>query len=335
MSHEVTTPSGRAQFQYAILPPERGAYVFGSLSIRWRTPLGLVAKQDSYPLSTPIKVYPALRHLGRYRLAFQRGQRLEAGAVRWRLPGIGTTVESLRAYTADDDSRWVDWKASARMPTLISRQYEVERDQPILLMIDCGRVMRDRLDHLRRLDHALEAALLLGYVAAHHGDKVGLLAYGPAGVIRYLPPRGSPRQIYRLVDFAYGLSAEPGESRLERALGFLQTTHRKRALVLLLTDFSSRSHLERSLPMLRLLSRRHHALVTAVRDPGLDRLAHSPVSSPLDLLKQRAALDLLEERKRFISSLREQGADAMDLTPHALTPAVITRYLDLKRRLTI
>ena len=204
-------PRASAEVRYGVLPTRRGRYELGDIFLRWRMELGLVIRQRRIPACDAVKVYPNVSSLARYELAVQRHRTTEMGLMPVRLRGRGSTFESLRDYVAGDDLADAAWKATARHGRLIIRNYETERSQNVLVMLDCGRLMVPQVawenenrdsshlpapigtvpfalhDQLSRLDCAINATLLLSYVAMKQGDYIGLVGFSDR-IEAYVPP---------------------------------------------------------------------------------------------------------------------------------------------------
>ena len=180
-------PRASAEVHYGVRPTRRGLYEFGDIFLRWRTQLGLLVRQKRIRARDAVKVYPNVASLARYELAAQRHRRSEIGLMPVRLRGRGAMFESLREYVPGDDPGDVAWKASARHGRLITRNYETERSQNVLVVLDCGRLMVPPVDELSRLDCAINASLLLSYVAMKQGDHIGLVAFSDR-IEAYVPP---------------------------------------------------------------------------------------------------------------------------------------------------
>ena len=239
-------PGEETVLTYRLWPRERGDFAFGGLYLRAAGPLGFVRRSYAVPgTDTRVRVYPNLRQVRRFELLARRGAELEAGQRARRVPGASTEFERLREYVPDDEYRWINWKASARRGRLIVNQYEAERSQNLVLMIDAGRLMAARVDDaagdgaealtegelptgLAKLDHALNAALLLGYVGTLRGDRVALLHYTDE-VRTFLPPGRGRRTFLKMVDALYNLRAEPVEPDHGRAFGYLAARNLRRS----------------------------------------------------------------------------------------------------------
>ena len=185
-------PDSRHAAAYHLRPTQRGDYEFGDIYLRVRGRLGMVHRLVRVPAARQVKVYPNMRETARFDLLARRGRLQQAGIRKARLQGAGREFESLREYQPDDELRRIDWKATARRGELISRQYEVERSQNVMLVLDVGRTMLAEVDGIQKLDYAINAALMLAYVATQSDDKVGLLVFADT-VQTYLAAQERPR----------------------------------------------------------------------------------------------------------------------------------------------
>ncbi len=228
-------PQACAELRYAVRPTRRGRYEFGDVFLRWWTPLGLLIRQKRMRMHDAVKVYPNVANLTRYELAAQRHRMSDVGLMPVRLRGRGSMFESLRDYVPGDDLADVAWKASARHGHLITRNYETERSQNVLVVLDCGRLMVPQVDQLSRLDYAINASLLLSYVAMKQGDYIGLVAFSDR-IEAYVPLVKGQAAICRMNEALYRLEARPREPNYEHVCKFLALRHRKRSLIVILTD---------------------------------------------------------------------------------------------------
>src|SRR4051794_11044498 len=212
-----TAPAGGSTtLSYRLRPTRRGDYAFGDAVLRWESPLGLLRRQGTFRAAEAVKVYPNLLDIRKYDLLARRGRLQEAGLRASRRFGTGTEFESLREYQPDDDYRRINWKATARRGRPITAEFETERSQNVLAVLDAGRLMATEVGGLTKLDLALNTSLLLAYVASLRGDRVGLLAFSDR-VLAYLPPRRGRRAFLAMLATLYNLRAEPVEPDFDRA----------------------------------------------------------------------------------------------------------------------
>src|SRR5450631_1575892 len=323
-------PRGHSPLGYHVKPTRRGLYELGDHHLRWPTPLGLWWRQLRVASRHPVRVYPDVQAVRTYEMLAR--QSLENRLVRTvRLRGGENEFETLRDYQRDDDYRAIDWKATARRQKLITREYQQERNQSVLCMLDCGRLMTAETLGLSQLDHALNAVLMLAHVATRAGDQVGLLAFD-SRVRAYLPPQSGRRAAERVIAASYDIHAEIVETDFEAAYGYLSQRLRKRSLVVLFTDVIDDVSAKSVVRTVRGLGPRHLALCVLFRDEALDAMVEpqSRQQKPADLYQRAAAAEAVLWRDRLVRELEEAGALVLHVSPRKLTPKIINRYLQIK-----
>jgi uncharacterized protein (DUF58 family) len=245
--------------------------------------------------------------------------------------GRGTELERLRDYVPDDDYRRIAWKATARRGRPVVVVHEIERSQNLVLLVDAGRLMGAPSGDLDKLDHAVNAALALAYVAVGVGDRVGLLVFADR-VEQYLPPARGRRQLQVLLEALYRVSAQPVESDPARALRHLAARNPKRSLVVLFTDQAEASEAEALLGPLGLIARHHLAMCVLVADPELGALAAAPLDDTRRAYERVVAQRLLDERRAVVERLEGRGAIVVDVAADRLSAETVDRYLEAKAR---
>ncbi|HSJ59490.1 MAG TPA: DUF58 domain-containing protein [Anaerolineae bacterium] len=328
-----TTP-----FTYHARPPRRGDYQFGDLNLRWWGVLGLVVRQARYPGSEDrVKVYPNLLDVHKYELLVRRGRLHELGLRTSRLLGMGTEFERLREYQPDDEYRRINWKATARRRPEegpVSNEFETERSQNIVAVLDTGRLMSGPVGDLTKMDCAINAVLMLAYVATLRGDKVGLMTFADR-VEAYLAPRHGKGQFYRMLELLYAVESQPVEPDYRRSLAYLAVKQQKRALVVCFTDLAGGPTARALLAGVGLLKPRHLPLCVTVSDPGIVALAEQRPHDSAAAYERAIAGRLLDERQITLDTMRRGGVLTLDVPADRLTVAVINRYLELKGRTMI
>ncbi|MCE9564464.1 MAG: DUF58 domain-containing protein [Planctomycetes bacterium] len=319
---------GERQWKYAITANARGRFVWGPISMRYRSLLGLWDRGTKEPASGDSRVYPNMSLLEKYQL-LARSDRLAAlGIRRVRARGASTEFESLRDYTFGDDTRQMDWKATARRGRLIVRNRETERNQTVLLLLDCGRLMNATEGGISKLDHAVTAALLLAHVALARGDRVGLCTFS-GKVHSWLTPRGHLAQNRLISEALYDLRGDFTESDHGRCMKFVAARHPKRSLLVVLTDFVDATTSAEMVAHLDLAARRHVVLFAALKDAFIERAAHSDPQTDREGFRKAAAVDLLRERQEVLERIRHSGGFVIDAEPGNVTPPMINTYLEV------
>ena len=333
-------PHGRATLRYRVLPTRRGAFSLGDHHLRYPTPLGLWQRQVNLPATRAIKVYPDVAAVRTYDLLAKQDR--EYALVRAsRMRGGESEFERLREYRKEDEFRSIDWKATARRQKLIAREYQLERNQNIVFLLDCGRLMTAETAGLSHLDHALNATLMLSHVAARGGDHVGLLAFDDA-VRTFVPPAGGAKSGQRIIQASYDLHPRLVEADYAAAFNQLALRMKKRALVVLFTQVIDDVASATVQKMMRSLLPRHPPLVVLFRDVEVDQLAEpagatfgpkNATDEPeLDLYLRGAAAELIVWRDKLVRDLKQGGTLVLDVPPARLTPALMNRYLEIKAR---
>jgi uncharacterized protein (DUF58 family) len=318
----------RVLLGYAIRPHERGDFALAGCDLRLTSPLGLWDRRHRVPPTAGIRVFPNFSEISHYTL-LATGDRLgQIGVRRLQRRGTGADFHQLREYRRGDSLRQIDWKATSRMRKLISREFQDERDQRLLFLLDCGRRMRHAEHGRGHLDEALNALLLLTYVAVRQGDAVGLMTYG--GPERWFAPRKGPDTVNRLINAVYDLqptieAADP----LVAARQLLQNQTR-RALVVVLTNSRDEDSQELE-TAIRLLRRRHLVVVADLRESALDGALEEPVRDLRSVRRFHAIHDFLEARRRHHERLQHNGAYVLDLLPRQLPIALVNQYFAIKR----
>jgi uncharacterized protein (DUF58 family) len=325
----VIAPRGRATVTYHVRPSRRGAFELGDHHLRHPTPLGLWWRQVRVRARDGVRVYPDVRAVRTYDLlARQNREALMARAVRLR--GGETEFERLRDHQRDDPFRFIDWKATARRQKLTVREHQKERDQIVVSVLDCGRLMTAETAGLSAFDHALNATLMMGHVASRAGDQIGMAAFDRQ-VRAYLPPTGGAGATQRLIATAYDLHPDLVETDYAAAFELLSRRLRKRALVVLFTQIVDEVSAHSLLRFMRSLPRRHLPLCVLFRDGDVDRLLETDeVPGDLGWYVRGAAAETVLWRDRLVRDLKAGGAHVLQPLPKDLTPALVTRYLQIK-----
>lgn len=324
-------PRGRVTLEYRVTPTRRGAYRLGDHHVRYRSPLGLWIRQLRIRAKDTVRVYPDVQAVRAYELQARQNRELEMVRAT-RMRGGESEFECLREYTRDDEYRSIDWKATAHKRKLISRQYQLERNQTVMFALDSGRLMTARSAGLPLFDHALNSALMLGHVAVRTGDQAGLFAFSDQ-VHRYLAPTSGPRTAGRMVKTLFDLHPRLVESNFHAAFLQLGAQLRKRSLIVLFTQIIDDTAAEELLRTVRSLRPRHLPLCVLFRDPDLEAMARpDPKAHAPGLYDAAAASELLAWRDKLLRDLKRSGALVLDVEPADLTPSLINRYFEVKVR---
>lgn len=321
-------PGEFAEPLYEITAHERGKLVFPCMQVRVLSPLRLWWQDLKLPVESVVKVYPNFAAVAQYALMATDNHLSHMGIMKKRRRGEGQDFHQLREYRAGDSLRQIDWKATARMRKAISREYQDERDQEIIFLLDCGHRMLAKDDELSHFDHTLNAILLLTYVALRQGDAVGLGSF--AGEDRWLPARKGQHNVQHMLDALYDLQPTPQAPDYAQAATGLLVRQKKRALVVVLTNLRDED-LDDLLPAVQLLRKRHLVLLASMREQAIDAALEAPVDNTEEALYKAGVQHYLAKRDAAVQRIRATGIRCLDVPPQELSVNLINHYLDIKR----
>ncbi|HEY3365790.1 MAG TPA: DUF58 domain-containing protein [Symbiobacteriaceae bacterium] len=313
---------------YRLRPGRRGQYAAGPLHGRYASPLGLWRRTLTWSLVEPVRVYPNLLAARQWEIAIRKGRHLE-GLKRSRVRGGGTEFESLREYQPGDQYRAISWPASARSGKLITTLYQVDRSQPVMLLIDAGRMMIPQVKGITKLDHSLNAGLLLATVAAERGDQCGLMLFG-GEVKAFMPPKKGRGQVLAMVEALYAVEPEQVEPDYGRMISWLRAKHKKRSLMVLFTDMVDPDISRGLVNHLSALASHHLVLLVCLSDPELLRLSRLTPTDSAEVYQKAAALEVLAQRAEIAALLQSRGVAVIDVPPEEFSTAVVNQYLTVK-----
>ena len=313
---------------YRLTPAERGRFEFAGCMLRLHSPLRLWQQQRVVEARQRLRVYPNFAPLARLALVGTEQVTRVIGAHLKRRRGEGTDFQQLREYRLGDSMRQIDWKATRRMRKLISREYQDERNQQVMLLLDTGRRMLARDGILSHFDHVLNAALMVAWIALRQGDAVGLQASG--GDARFVAPRRGLGTIDVLLDALFDLEAKAVATDYLEAVSTFLVQQPRRCLVLLVTNARDED-IEDLLGAVRQLRKRHLVCVASLREDVVDLGRRAKVQDLDDAIHLGAMAQYIEQRRRVHAMLRAQGADVLDVTCAQLPAALVEHYLALKR----
>jgi uncharacterized protein (DUF58 family) len=324
-------PQTTAALVYTLTPPKRGRFEFGQTAVRYLSRLGLVWNQTRLGKPIGVKVYPNMRRAREAELKALGARSLVASHRRTSWRGEGREFESLRDYVRGDELRHIAWTATARRGKITTRQYQIERDQTIVIALDAGRLMTARIERETKLDLAIHAALALMSAAARGGDNAGLVVFG-RHIKTYLPPKRGVEHIEATLEALHAIEPEMIEPSYARAFQFIAANCKRRALVVVLTDLVDEEGSRELLTSLKLLRPRHLPLVVTIGDRDLKAVVRDAPADAHDLFTQSVAEEIIHQREAALRLVEAQGGLALDVTATALTPALLETYLRVKER---
>lgn len=315
-------------------PSRRGRFPLNDINVRVSSPLRLATRNRKLDVTSLLRVMPAFPSRDVIQRRMRQPRIIDVGMRTLRVQGTSTDFDQLREFRPGDDSRRIDWAATARTQRPIVRQYRAERNQTVVIMLDNGRIMAGQVgapdSMVPRVEHAMDAALGLTQVATHLGDKVGLVTFDRQ-VRTVVAPAHSKVQGSRVAEAMYLLEPELSESAYRAAFTYATSRFRRRSLYVVLTDLSESAVAEAILPALPILSRKHLVVIAAVHDPlvkswavGGDHVAAS------ETFRQAAAVATMQQRRMSSTRLGAAGAIVIDAEPGQLAIKLVDAYLELK-----
>ena len=315
--------------RFRLSPVRRGEARVARAWARWSGPLGLLNIQASAALDRVVRVTPDLDAVRREAMRLFSRTPLGGQKIRPEL-GDGLEFQALREFERGMDVRAIDWKQSARHGQLLAKEFRAERNQPIMLAIDSGRLMGEPVEDAPKLDRALNAALLIGYVALTMGDRVGLAAFDSRPRVIGRPVAG-PRAFSTLRRLAASVDYSSEETNFTLGLAAVGAALDRRALLIVFTDFADPTSAQLMLESADRLSARHLLLFVLFEDAELEAVRARAPSEPADVSRAVVAEALLREKAVVVARLRRMGAEVLEAKAGLVGSALIDRYLALKR----
>jgi uncharacterized protein (DUF58 family) len=324
-------PHESQTFIYILKPQRRGRFEFGQVAVRFVSRLGLVWREERVGQTSSVKVYPNIRRAREAELKALGARSLVAAQRRAAWRGEGRDFESLREYVPGDELRHISWSATARRGRLTTRQYQIERDQTIIIALDAGRLMTARIERESKFDTAIHAALALMSAAQRAGDHAGLAVFGRR-VKAYVPPAKGREQLDAVLEALHAVEPELIEPSYTRAFEFIAANCKRRSFIVLLTDLVDEEGSRELLTSLKILRPRHLPLVTTIADRDLRVSVRDAPANITELFAQSVAEEIMLQREAALRLVEAQGGLALDVTTASLVPSLLETYIRVKER---
>lgn len=320
-------PQCEMRLCYLVKLLERGEALFGPVHVRYTSSLRFWTRTMTALAPESVKVYPNYEPVIRFALLAMQHRENPLGILRRMRVGSSRDFHQLRDYRDGDPLSQIDWKASSRRQMLISRDFQEQRNQSIVFLLDTGRRMR-ALDHgVAQFDHILNAILLVSHVALRQGDQVAVKSFG--GTDHWLPPMKGSHAMPVLLNHLYDYQTTPTPSDFSGAVEQLMARQRRRSLVILLTNLRGEDGKE-LLPAMQVLNSRHLVLLASMREAAVQDAFAESVASFADALRFLAADRYVQERREILASLAAAGILTLDSTAREFPVALANRYMDIK-----
>jgi uncharacterized protein (DUF58 family) len=324
-------PNQKKHFRYYLIPTKRGAFEFGKLHLRYRGRFSLCTRNFQVDLSREYKVYPNLQNLQKYRLRLFNNKIFKNGKKNLRLPGNGTSFESLREYVSGDDYRKINWKATARVNKPIINQYQPEKNQHVYLFIDTGRPMSYTVNGYRKLDLAVNTALVLSDMINQNGDLSGVLLFNTTVDELIMPGKGVEHR-KKVMESLYHIEYTNYTSNYSEVFQYFKRKERHRSIIFLFTDFETEDETEEILRVMPFIARNNLVVILLLENQSLKDIKAHKAGNNQELFNKGVAIELLNERHRIINLLNYRGVFCLECPAEKLEYMAINKYIELKSK---
>lgn len=331
-SVQALIPAGeRVTLAYPIMPRTRGAFAFTDPLLALREPRGFAEHLRTLDLPGRAKVLPGLQGIARQRLSARRDLMHLGGARRTRVLGRDGDFDRLRDFVTGDDLRHVDWKATARLRRPITRVWQAEKAQNLVVLVDGTRLMATGAGTLTKMDHAVRAALALGWAGLSAGDRVSIGVFDDTMRL-WVPPATGIGRFGALLNGLYDQQPAGRFPGYREAARHVMRSVSRRSLVVWITDVLDADQGDELVSALSALRRRHLSMVVALDDPAVRTMASARPGDLEELYVRVGAAEVLKERALLLKRIAAAGAKVLDEPAGALGPELVDRYLDIKMR---
>jgi uncharacterized protein (DUF58 family) len=313
---------------YHITATKRGDITLAETELRLLSRLKLWNVKQIFNNHKIVKVYPDFLSIAHLSALHDKHQAQQLGLHQVQRRGQGTDFHQLRDHRNGDSLKNVDWKATSRRRKLITREYQDERDQEVLFLLDCGRNMRSKDDDLSHFDHCLNALLLSSYVALRNGDSVSSMTF--AGQQRYISPVKGPHSINTILNGIYDLHTSLNTADYITTAKKVISKQRKRALIIIITNVNNNAKKD-ILEATRLLSRHHLLMGARIQETAVEKSMQTAVESMEDALQYSSAIDYVNQRHSLLQQLKNEGIFIIDSPAKTMHHGLLNEYMALKR----
>lgn len=319
------------QFEYYLRPVERGEYFFGNLNVYASTRLRFVKRRSSFQKEQLVKVYPSFIQMKKYDFLAIDNRISQVGLKKIRRIGHTMEFEQIKDYVPGDDVRTINWKASAKQGNLMTNQFQDERSQPVYSVIDVSRSMKMPFNNLKLLDYAINSALAFSNIAIKKKDKVGLLTF--SNILGNLVPASSkPTHLTSLLESLYNINTAFLDSDFGNLYAHLKRKLTQRSLLMLYTNFEHISSLQRQLPYLMAIAKKHLLVVIIFENTELNRLIDQSAETLPEVIDQTIAEEFSYQKRLMVRELQKYGIQTILTKPEDLSVNTINKYLEIKAR---
>ncbi|MCT4593462.1 MAG: DUF58 domain-containing protein [Anaeromicrobium sp.] len=325
-------PREKSNLSYRIVPKKRGAYEFNNIHMRIESRLKLVYLKKIISIPREYKVYPNLKNLKKYKLLVGKNKLMEPGRKSLKTIGSKTSFSHLREYVVGDEYRKINWKATARENKLIVNEYEPEKNQRIHVLLDEGRTMSGEIRGHKKLDMAIDAALLLGDISNQKGDLCGLTTFNRK-VNSYVKPGKGPAHRNHILETLYHIEGSNHTSNYKEAFLHLKKKEKHRSIIFLFTDFSIMEEGHEILKHLPVISKNNIVTIVLIRDENKEALLDEKSNSVEKIYDKAVAMEMIRNREMVISLIKKRKIMCIEADKEELSLKVINKYLEIKNQM--
>ena len=328
----VVQPGSEQVFSYVTVPAKRGSFLFKNIYLRYRGVLGFCKKHAKISCPVEFKVYPNIKDLSKYRLMVQKSRLLPAGDKKAPRIGLGMEFESLRPYVEGDDYRKINWAATAREMKPVVNTYQIERNQPVNILIDIGKPMSYSVKGYKKLDYAINAAIILADIVNGQGDKAGLMVFD-SKVRSYVAPGQGGLHRNNLLETLYHVEDNRQIADFQGAFRQLCERQKRRSLVFVFTDFEMLEEGHELIKNMAWLKRKHLPIIVFMKNEGLEKLAQGKNTGgkrTYENILRQTADEFLGERKNIYLNLSAMGIPNVESPAEDFALTAVNKYIRLR-----
>jgi uncharacterized protein (DUF58 family) len=323
--------NGKSKFEYSVRPVKRGEYNFGKLNLYVSTSLKLVKKRRIYDEDQSVKVYPSFIQMKQYDFLAIDNKIRQHGLKRIRRIGHSQEFEQIKEYVTGDDTRSINWKATAKHANLMVNQFQDEKAQPVYSIIDTGRVMKMPFNGLSLLDYSINSCLAFSNVALKKKDKVGMLSFSNQ-TGNLVPASSNKTNLQKLLESLYNINTQFLDTDFGLLYSLVKRQIKQRSLLMIYTNFEHMNALKRELPFLIALSKKHVVVIIFFENTELDKIIHEKSKSVSEIAHQTIAEEFAFEKRLMAKKLQQNGIQTLLTRPEDLSINAINKYLEIKGR---
>ena len=324
-------PKQATEINYDVIPANRGDSIFPQTYLKYEGLWRVAQAWATFDTQQEVRVYPMMKEAGQQQALLLRSRQIELQRRMMRQRGHGREFESLRDFQAGDEQRDICWTATARRSKLVTTLRQSERSQTVWAVVDCGRLMRARMEGRSKLDYATETAMRLAQLASFGGDSSAMLGYGTRVQQRRLPGRGS-QHLHAMLDQLAVLQEESAEADHLHAAGALLSIQKRRAMIVWITDLADTAIMPEVVTAALHANKRHLVVVAVLGQPDVAKLTAAAPATPEETYLYAAASETMQRRELMIARLRSRGVHVIEVNAPELTGAVLNKYLDVKQK---